>query len=1008
MTTGTGQSQIPDPTPQSDTQRSSDDAHSVEDRSESLPFVPERLSSVSLPPVDRHLVAESESTLFQERILQRFIDEFHRGIRDPELLYLGARYAIALGDHRNACHFLQELENLLMDGDDPSPGYFPVGLLYLQILPVDDNRRATVLERLHHLTAEAPELKSLLQRLEGDADGRMVAGTPNHLLADIRSNAGSIAESVLETLLVQSTERNGKAKTTVEEMFHLSRVAGSEYRAGDLQTTRLALERLLLLDGEQSEILRNLVTVTSEQSDLTAYHRYWRRYVKHLLWRIMRGDRARLAWDELLSFYQRVATVTDREFSEEQQKVIAKLRVPGLLTRWLESHAGLVWLNSAIRSYRTQQTGLPNSKIQDGALGHLALMRFWLSVFYPEYHAFLDTGSAKEIPNQPHRRELPGKLSFDPARRLLSRFAEWSKLGFGLQQADDHESPHGQAVLALGGCAARIPLESHALKLQQILQEDQIPQESFRRSMQTAFSIVFGLKLNQFLGNKNDDDEESSERDWKGLAAFLGDPEIVDRLSPMLRLYVAFGLCNDHRESVALTISCGTLIDMRDDDFDDDAQTSQLWKAVLHANIKKAGESEDTDRKAKINSIRREIQAVKGLSERANGFKDQCLFEILMSDAIETSKKLVDEDKFDEALQLINDIPAIRDEDREHKQNLLNQILVQRCVKESRELVEEKKFAEAEKLVSELPNEPDDLREFKQNLIGQIQDARETNRVNTLVEEVLEESKELVSKKRFDEARKRLRKIPNEPSELKELKSSLLKQIDEAETTHELNETVDDAITKSKKHVEQGEFSKAVAVVKNLPNAPAEIRELKDNLLSQIRDAEQSSKLNKKIDDTLERTRSLVSAGNFTAARRLVRELPDKPADISKLKADLLRQINDAEESAGLNDRIESAIEKSKKFVGNGQFDQARSAVRALPDRPSEVAKLKTDLLKQINDVEKSAGNVDADNKNMLKTLADKNIDLVALANVAKENDVDMSNAYQFNSFLKAVMQQVN
>ena len=48
-------------------------------------------------PADSHLVAERHDVLVRGRLLARLTDSLGRGIQDPELLYLGARFAVSMG-----------------------------------------------------------------------------------------------------------------------------------------------------------------------------------------------------------------------------------------------------------------------------------------------------------------------------------------------------------------------------------------------------------------------------------------------------------------------------------------------------------------------------------------------------------------------------------------------------------------------------------------------------------------------------------------------------------------------------------------------------------------------------------------------------------------------------------------------------------------------------------------------------------------------------------------------
>jgi hypothetical protein len=127
-------------------------------------------------PAQSHLVAERFELHDRHRLLARLAECLARGLQDPELLYLGGRYAASLGLNALACRFLDPLSTLLHEDGRPAPAFFPVGLLYLGV--VEPAKREIVLEELRQLAAASPHLTRILHLVGGDAQGRLLAGSP--------------------------------------------------------------------------------------------------------------------------------------------------------------------------------------------------------------------------------------------------------------------------------------------------------------------------------------------------------------------------------------------------------------------------------------------------------------------------------------------------------------------------------------------------------------------------------------------------------------------------------------------------------------------------------------------------------------------------------------------------------------------------------------------------------------------------------------------------------------
>jgi hypothetical protein len=83
--------------------------------------------------------------------------------------------------------------------------------------------------------------------------------------------------------------------------------------------------------------------------------------------------------------------------------------------------------------------------------------------------------------------------------------------------------------------------------------------------------------------------------------------------------------------------------------------------------------------------------------------------------------------------------------------------------------------------------------------------------------------------------------------------------------------------------------------------------------------------------------------------------------------------------------------------------------IRQLPDQPTELTELKKNLLGQIDEVEHSSRNAtqEKENTRIVSRLAAKGVNLMRLYEVARDNDIDVSNPVAFNALLKAVEEQM-
>jgi hypothetical protein len=899
---------------------------------------------------------EAWPRLTRRRVLARLREYFDSGYRDPELLYLGGRYALSLGMRKEARRFLEPLAETIQFEQAGSQrksvpkGYAPVGLLLA-----------------------AAEVGPLRREIEGQ------------LAEAADSNAR------LQDLLSAPPRPQGNGRDVASEaLTMLAQRAREHYEANELDPARAALESMLLTDSDQPAVLRNLITVTSEQHDVEAYERYWRRYIKILLWRLSRDQEIDATWEQLLRFYTHVAELTDRDLDGTPDEVRALITQPGFLPRWLEAHTGLIWLESALKSRRTLQTNLTTHDLEQGWIGNLGLMHTWLRLFYPEFEGLVDvgrnTGDGLALPSG----EAQLQIYFDPTLTLLKRFLEWHRIGFGLSTTPTVDEASGQEgrqlvhdrhadnIVALAECVARIPSQHYTLDLTTVLEEERTratEQTDLRQVLQDACGLpFFQFRLAAYL---------EDPPDWQGLIDFFGDPEMAPRLAPPVRLFLALAFCQRERCLEGLRTACNVVPEIPPEEFEEETQNRNLWESVLNANIGHAVQAEE---KPEI--------LPRGVKVPAKASPAEAWIVLVKHEIgkIRGDKRTLAIRK--EALDLVESVYTRR-------------ILVDKAVEKSQALVADHKFEEALRVVAELPDKPEDLQELKENLSGQIREAQSSYTLNEQIESAVELSKMCVEDGDFDGARGIIEELPDEPAEVSDLKDRLLSQIDEVEEHHQLQARIDEAIGKSKAYVEQGNFHQARRAVTALPDRPAELKELKENLLSQIEQAEAHHSLQAQIEEAVEESKTQVRKGNFRQARRAVNALPDSPQEVKELKQNLLSQIREAEEQHGLQDKIDRAVAKSKEYVQKGDFASARREIRRLPDSPAEVKKLKRNLLSQIDDVEDDLKSVDRTINELIEKFNRRGVDWSAVAKIAQDNDVDISNKPQFAALLKAIDEQL-
>jgi MinD-like ATPase involved in chromosome partitioning or flagellar assembly len=149
-----------------------------------------------------------------------------------------------------------------------------------------------------------------------------------------------------------------------------------------------------------------------------------------------------------------------------------------------------------------------------------------------------------------------------------------------------------------------------------------------------------------------------------------------------------------------------------------------------------------------------------------------------------------------------------------------------------RTLVEEGKYDDARQNVNDLSEELSDL---KQTLFEQIDEHYKTQQH---IESVVEEASRLVRSGQFQTAREAISILPGKSRQLLLLKENLLNQVIEAERQQAEHNQIEEAIEKARKVTESGRFQMARMIILNLPEKSKEATLLKENFLRQIDEVE--------------------------------------------------------------------------------------------------------------------------------------------------------------------------
>jgi hypothetical protein len=723
-----------------------------------------------------HLQAERVDARTRWQMLARLRTYLDAGWREPELLYLGARYAASLGIRAEVERFLVPLDELLGVEDGPH-GVAAGPLLLRWQVAGSEQDRAKLLRSLEALVFQVPALYPSLRHL--GLTGKPPSDTPEARLRHLAERPELLPEV-----------------PCAGELAGLANTAAKAYAANDLSAARKALEEMLLLEGDQPDVLRNALVVAGEQQDIEGYERYWRRYVTLLLWRTLRGHHRAQAWCELRDFYLDVAKKTDTALEGARRDAVQELlRRPGFLPRWLEALSALVWLDAGQQGWDELRTGVEGVGPDNPHRGALGSMRFWLRVFYPDLRSQAEAWIPTEAPFSPPSNRPYSKLPFDPVERLCLRTIQWRRIQFAFQGQDDIHGPYGEILRALGGFVLRLPYRRHLPALAARLAEDKVfPQPFEAEPIGQELREAAGLALRARVSKL------SAADDWAAVAVMLDDPDLLSGVGTDLALLLALAHCKCDRFEDGLTVACDLLPRMPAEELEEDCQTAGLWKNVLFASLGAIAQGEDLPRVVEgIQSIIRRLEAIP-VAPHGAAFK-----AAIISDA----------------------------------RDALGQVRIKETIERAQELAGRDRHAEARALIAGLPDEPEQIREVKRRFLEQL----DQTLAHKALERAVERSRMAVERRDFSGARREVRAVPDDIAQVREIKGKLMEQIDQAQRASEgaarLKARVDRAIEEAKQAVGRDDFAAARRAIDGLPNDP-QLRELKRNYRNQIDEAERT------------------------------------------------------------------------------------------------------------------------------------------------------------------------
>ena len=242
--------------------------------------------------------------------------------------------------------------------------------------------------------------------------------------------------------------------------------------------------------------------------------------------------------------------------------------------------------------------------------------------------------------------------------------------------------------------------------------------------------------------------------------------------------------------------------------------------------------------------------------------------------------------------------------------------------------------------------------------------------------------------------------LPQSPNGVLGARRSMLDIIPQVEAKAEFER----AVGRAKELIEKGDINSAREVIEALGEDPENVLEAKHHLLEQLRQIEGGrGEVEAEIETILD---GLAEAG---ITRDQVLEMASA-AEIDTTNPWLLRGFLHALAAHTVTERarheIEELVKSAQEFVQEGKVEEARSLVETLPDQPENILEFKGQLLGQIEELEQRRTEATQEVSTILRVLSAAGLDENQINEIARENNVDRSNVFQFQALLNAILEQ--
>lgn len=165
---------------------------------------------------------------------------------------------------------------------------------------------------------------------------------------------------------------------------------------------------------------------------------------------------------------------------------------------------------------------------------------------------------------------------------------------------------------------------------------------------------------------------------------------------------------------------------------------------------------------------------------------------------------------------------------------------------------------------------------------------------------------------------------------------------------------------------------------------------------------EASQRLMSDLEHELSRVRGLAGEGRFEEAVRLLEELPTSSERLERRKAVLADEIRRAHEASTVHERVQTATREAQRLVNQGLIAAARDEIQRIPDVPA-AAEMKANLLTQMDQAAQEMIRMKDEAADIIDKLEAMGISRSSIADVARQNGVDIDNALQLRSLLEAM-----